>query len=102
MNNKLKLFYISMIGLLMVGVLFSVDYIKEIEAERVKSIEIQNKVIAKCNEHRLKASKKAHNLKIECLDLELRNKELQHDIQEVLKEYHVLTELLKNKALTIK
>ena len=91
-----------MIGLLMIGVVFAIERIKEIEVQQEQSIEIQNKVIAKCNEHRLEASKKAHNLKIECLDLELRNKELQHDIQEVLKEYHVLTELLKNKALTIK
>ena len=101
MSNKLKLFYISMIVMLMIGVAFAIDHIEQVEATQEETVAIQNQAATKYNKLYLETRGEMTDLKIECNELELKNKRLEHDIQEVIKEYHVLTELLKNKALTI-
>jgi len=84
-----------MIVILMVGVAFAVDHIKQVEAEQERGIEIQNKAITRHSKHYF-------DLKIEYRDLEIRNEGLKREAQRLLEERNTLAELLKNKVLTIK
>ena len=59
--NKLKLFYISMIVMLIVGIVKAVEHIKQVEKDQDRVTEIQNSAIQNINKCYLQAQKESNN-----------------------------------------
>jgi TolA-binding protein len=85
--NKLKLFYISMIVMLIVGIVKAVGHIKQVEKEQDRGAKIQNSAIQNMNKCYLQAQEESDNYEDLYREASEQIKTLEDKIEELQKKH---------------